>query len=78
MLGAAWFFLRKKEKAGAICKYLFLAPLSYLTAQVLLGVSLVSYSAQRDFIMVMIAAAIIYGICIFGIKLLMQHLRDKQ
>ena len=74
----AWVFLRKKEKAGAICKYLFLAPLSYLTAQVLLGVSLVSYSAQRDFIMVMIAAAIIYGICIFGIKLLMQHLRDKQ
>lgn len=55
VFATAWVFLRKK-KAGAICKYLFLAPLSHLTAQVLLGVSLVSYSAQRDFIMVMIAA----------------------
>ena len=78
VFGLAWLILRKKKKASAICMYFFLAPLSYLIAHVLLGEDYVSYSAQRDFIMVIIAAAIIYGICLYGCMLLVQYRRDKQ
>ena len=78
VIGVIWLILKNCKKASIICKYLFLVPISYLAAQVLLGVSLISFTAQRDFIMIIIAATIIYGICNFGIKLLVQYNRDKQ
>ncbi|NLZ45642.1 MAG: zf-HC2 domain-containing protein [Clostridiales bacterium] len=78
VIGVIWLILKNRKKASIICKYLFLVPISYIAAQVLLGVSLISFTAQRDFIMIIISATIIYGICIFGIKLLVQYNRDKQ
>lgn len=78
VIGVMWFIFRKREKACIISKYLFFIPVSYLIAQLLLGVDLVSFTAQRDFIMIIIAAVAIYGICILGIKLLRQHNRDRQ
>lgn len=78
VIGMIWFILKRWKRAGVICKYIFLVPITYITAQVLLGVSLISFTAQHDFIMIIIAATIIYGICIYGIKLLVQYKRDKQ
>lgn len=77
VIGVIWLILKNWKKASIICKYLFLVPISYIAAQVLLGVSLKSFTAQRDFIMIIIAATIIYGICNFGIKLLEQYNRDN-
>ena len=78
VVGVVWIIFRKRKKVSKVCKFLFLVPISYIAAQFLLGVSLKSFTAQRDFIMIIIAAAIIYGICVLGIKLLGQHHRDKQ
>jgi hypothetical protein len=78
LIGILWFLLRNRKKGGNICKYLFFVPISYLAAQVLLGVSLVTFTATRDIIMIILAATMIYGICILGAKLLAQQNRDKQ
>ena len=78
VVGVLWIILRKRKRASIICKYILLVPISYLAAHILLGVSFVSYTAGRDFIMIILAAAMIYGICTLGCKLLGQRNRDAQ
>ncbi len=51
-------------------------PLSYVIAQCLLGVGFSSFTAQRDFVMLIIATALLWGICMQGSKLLRQHRLD--
>lgn len=77
-IGVIWLILKNRKRANTICKYLFLVPMSYIVAHILLGVSLISFTAQRDFVMIIIAVSMIYGICVFGIKLLVQHKRDQE
>jgi len=76
--GILWFLLKKWKLASILCKYFFLLPVSYGTAYILLAESFSFYAKQRDYIMILITATILYGICIFGLKLLAQRKRDNQ
>lgn len=78
VMGVIWFIIRKRGKLSGIFKRLFFIPVSYLTAQILLNVDHVSFTVERDFMMSIIAALIIYGIYILGIKILNQKMRDRQ
>lgn len=77
LIGLAWFILRKKKTASAVCRYLFFIPTSYLLGNVLLSTSFASFSAARDFVMALIASTAIYGICIVGWDLIKQHIADR-
>lgn len=77
VIGLAWLLLRKNGKLRRICKYLFFVPASYLAGHGLLATRFASFSATRDFLMNLIAAAAIYGICILGISLAQQRRADR-
>lgn len=78
VLGVLWLLFRKKKKASSVLTYAFFVPVSYLIAQILLGVGFTTFTAQRDFIMILIGAVMVYGICILGGKMLWQRRRDKE
>jgi|AGTN01.3.fsa_nt_gi hypothetical protein len=74
--GLLWKVFRKK-KAGGFCKYTFLAPLSYLIGHILVkGFNTLSFAAGRDFVMILIASAAVYGIIAFGLLLVKQVRQD--
>lgn len=77
VLGVLTILLRKKQKAGVVCKYFFFAPVSYMLAHLLLSVKFASFSAARDFLMTLVAAAAIYGILLLGSSMLAQAKRDR-
>lgn len=77
ILGLAWLVLRKSQKAGRVCGYLFAAPLSYILAQLIVTTEFVSFNAGNDFIMNCIAAIAIYGVLVLATSLLRQRRQDS-
>lgn len=62
---------RKREKAKAIIGKIVPLPLSYMIAHFLIkGNETLSYSAGRDFCMILITAAIIYSAILIGLSLI--------
>ena len=78
VIGGIWFFVRKKERASQVCKYLFFIPASYVASVIILNTGFVSFSATRDFVMNLIAAVAIYGISMLGISSYRQYREDKR
>ncbi len=77
LIGMIWFFVRKDRLMDRICKFLFFIPLSYVISAILLQNRSVTFSAPRDFIMNIIAAIAIYGICILGLASYRQYKEDR-
>lgn len=68
-LGIAFFVCRKK-KAGKTLGYLALIPASYLAGHLLVkGFTTTSYQMQRDFSLIILAAALIYAVVMLAINL---------
>ena len=75
-LGIAFFICRRK-KAGKALGYLALAPASYLAGHLLVkGFTTTSYQMQRDFSLIIFAAALIYTAAMLAINLWRQK-REK-
>ena len=76
--GLLWILFRKK-KAGGFCRSIFLAPLSYLIGHILVkGFNTLSFAAGRDFVMILIASAAVYGIIAFIWLLVKQMKQDSK
>lgn len=70
--GILWIIFREK-KAGIIFRYCFFVPVSYLIGHILVkGLSTMTVSAMRDFIMITIMAIAVYGIFISAIQIILQ------
>ena len=68
-LGIAFFICRRK-KAGKTLGYLALVPASYLVGHLLVkGFTTTSYQMQRDFSLIVLAAALIYAAVLLAINL---------
>ena len=66
ILGLLWLGLRKSRYHGVI-RQLFFAPLAYLLGQLLLkGTETISYQLPVDLIMLLLAAAALYGLMTLG------------
>ena len=75
-LGIAFFICRRK-KAGKPLGYLALIPASYLAGHLLVkGFTTTSYQMQRDFSLIILAAALIYAAVMLAINLWRQK-REK-
>ena len=75
-LGIAFFICRRK-KAGKAIGYLALIPASYLAGHLLVkGFTTTSYQMQRDFSLIILAAALIYAAVMLAINLWRQK-REK-
>lgn len=75
-LGIAFFICRRK-KAGKPLGYLALIPASYLVGHLLVkGFTTTSYQMQRDFSLIILAAALIYAAVLLTINLWRQK-REK-
>ena len=75
-LGIAFFICRRK-KAGKALGYLALIPASYLAGHLLVkGFTTTSYQMQRDFSLIILAAALIYAAVMLAINLWRQK-REK-
>ena len=75
-LGIAFFICRRK-KAGKMLGYLALIPASYLAGHLLVkGFTITSYQMQRDFSLIVLAAALIYAAVMLAINLWRQK-REK-
>ena len=75
-LGIAFFICRRK-KAGKMLGYLALIPASYLAGHLLVkGFTTTSYQMQRDFSLIILAAALIYAAVMLAINLWRQK-REK-
>ena len=77
IFGIVWLIFRHQTKISNVCKYLFFIPISYLISNLFLSTNFVSFSAGRDFIMIMIEGLVIYGIISLGLSILRQHKQDK-
>jgi hypothetical protein len=78
LLGILWLIFRKKGTAGNVIGYCALAPLSYLIGTFCIkGFSTASFSAMRDFIMILIAACAVYFVLQFGNRLCEQRRKDR-
>lgn len=77
--GVAWACLRRKHlKAAEICHWLFLLAVSYLLSHFLIKTDLATFSAQRDFLMIVIEALVISLLLRCGILLLRQYRKDQE
>ena len=66
ILGLLWLGLRKSRLSGVL-RQLFFAPLAYLLAQLLLkGMETITFSLASDLVMILLAAAAIYGLLTLG------------
>ena len=75
-LGIAFFICRRK-KAGKMLGYLALIPASYLAGHLLVkGFTTTSYQMQRDFSLIVLAAALLYAAVLLAINLWRQK-REK-
>ena len=75
-LGIA-FFLCRRKKVGKMLGYLALIPASYLAGHLLVkGFTTTSYQMQRDFSLIILAAALIYAAVMLAINLWRQK-REK-
>ena len=75
-LGIAFFACRRK-KTGKALGYLALVPASYLAGHLLVkGFTTTSYQMQRDFSLIILAAALIYAAVLLAINLWRQK-REK-
>lgn len=75
-LGIAFFVCRRK-KTGKALGYLALIPASYLAGHLLVkGLTTTSYQMQRDFSLIILAAALIYAAVMLAINLWRQK-REK-
>ena len=75
-LGIAFFICRRK-KAGKMLGYLALIPASYLAGHLLVkGFTTTSYQMQRDFSLIVLAAALLYAAVLLAINLWRQT-REK-
>lgn len=75
-LGIAFFVCRRK-KTGKALGYLALVPASYLAGHLLVkGFTTTSYQMQRDFSLIILAAALIYAAVMLAINLWRQK-REK-
>ena len=75
-LGIAFFICRRK-KAGKMLVYLALIPASYLAGHLLVkGFTTTSYQMQRDFSLIVLAAALLYAAVLLAINLWRQK-REK-
>lgn len=75
-LGIAFFICRRK-KVGKMLGYLALIPASYLAGHLLVkGFTTTSYQMQRDFSLIVLAAALLYGAVLLAINLWRQK-REK-
>lgn len=75
-LGIAFFICRRK-RAGKTLGYLALVPASYLIGHLLVkGFTTTSYQMQRDFSLIVLAAALIYAAVLLAINLWRQK-REK-
>lgn len=75
-LGIAFFICRRK-KAGKPLGYLALIPASYLAGHLLVkGFTTTSYQMQRDFSLIILAAALIYAAVLLAVNLWRQK-REK-
>lgn len=75
-LGIAFFICRRK-KVGKMLGYLALIPASYLAGHLLVkGFTTTSYQMQRDFSLIILAAALIYAAVLLAINLWRQK-REK-
>ena len=75
-LGIAFFICRRK-RAGKTLGYLALVPASYLIGHLLVkGFTTTSYQMQRDFSLIILAAALIYAAVLLAINLWRQK-REK-
>ncbi len=75
-LGIAFFICRRK-KAGKTLSYLALIPASYLAGHLLVkGFTTTSYQMQRDFSLIVLAAALFYAAVLLAINLWRQK-REK-
>ena len=75
-LGIAFFACRRK-KTGKVLGYLALIPASYLAGHLLVkGFTTTSYQMQRDFSLIILAAALIYAAVMLAINLWRQK-REK-
>ena len=78
LCGILWFVFRRKDKINKIFEKIFYIPMSYLLAHLFLEIEFSSFTAQRDFVMILIVGAIIYGICIMGSAIMKQSKKDRQ
>ena len=75
-LGIAFFICRRK-KVGKMLGYLALIPASYLAGHLLVkGFTTTSYQMQRDFSLIVLAAALLYAAVLLAINLWRQK-REK-
>lgn len=66
ILGLLWLGLRKSRFSGVL-RQLFFAPLAYVLGQLLLkGMETISYQLPVDLIMLLLAAAAVYGLLTLG------------
>ena len=73
VLGAIWFILRHRCRAW-ILRQLFLAPVSYLIAHLLIkGTGTESLFMERDFISILLIAAALYALLSIAIQLWQRH-----
>ena len=71
------FFLCRRKKIGKMLGYLALIPASYLAGHLLVkGFTITSYQMQRDFSLIVLAAALIYAAVMLAINLWRQK-REK-
>lgn len=71
-LGIAFFICRRK-KVGKMLGYLALIPASYLAGHLLVkGFTTTSYQMQRDFSLIVLAAALLYAAALLGRRFLYQ------
>ena len=71
-LGIAFFICRRK-KIGKMLGYLALIPASYLAGHLLVkGFTTTSYQMQRDFSLIVLAAALLYAAALLGRRFLYQ------
>ena len=66
ILGLMWLLLRK-SRYGGVVRQLFFAPLAYVLGQLLLkGTETITFSLGTDLVMILLAAAAIYGLLTLG------------
>lgn len=72
------FFIFRRKKCGVWIRNLWLVPVCYLLSQLLLSIDTVTYSMQRDFKMIVLVGAGLYGVILFGIRMWNDRVMSKK